>query len=171
MSSKNNDYEIPTMVRILPMDRKVEFSEYGDNIKRVQDQFFIKELPSRPDNLWQGKYRYRAEGMNAEPGTVVLFQYYGKVIASAVLNNIDKSPQVEEGYYGAYFFDPSSIQIFEPVSSDEIKLIWGDDFIDSQGNKHKGFKRFGQAKIYLDPKKYSTFCSMLKSIRSAKIGS
>lgn len=50
--------------------------------------------------------------MKVEPGTVVLFQYDGKIIASAVLE-----------YIGAYYFNSSSIQVFESVSSEEMVSI------------------------------------------------
>lgn len=166
MSPKLNTKEIP-MVRILPMDSENEFD--GNDIETTQTDFFLEDLPFRKDRIGQGKYRYKETGMKAEPGTVVLFQYDGKIIASAVLENIDNKPQPEPVYFGAYYFTPSSIQVFEPVGSEEMISIWSDDFVDSQGVKHKCFKRFGQAKIYLDPEKYADFCSILRNVRTPQI--
>jgi hypothetical protein len=66
-------------VRILPMDAQLEFE--GRSIEEVQQSFFLKELlgPERTP----GTYWYRASALDAEAGTTVLFQYTGRLIASA----------------------------------------------------------------------------------------
>ena len=71
----------PPVVRILPMDSQLEFE--GRSVEEVQQTFFLKELlgPERPP----GKYWYREKGLNSDSGTTVLFQYDGRLIASATL--------------------------------------------------------------------------------------
>jgi hypothetical protein len=49
------------------MDSLDEFE--GWKVKRVQSQFFLKDLPSR-----DGEYWYRVAGLRAKRGSVVLFQ-------------------------------------------------------------------------------------------------
>jgi hypothetical protein len=47
----------------------------GRTAEEVQSQFFLKELPSRE----RGRYYYRAHGLSAESGTIVLFQYDNRI--------------------------------------------------------------------------------------------
>ena len=64
-------------IRLLPMSESdLEFT--GKSIEEVQE-WFIKELPYR-------KYNFK-NGMNTDSGTLVLFQYKGHVIASAILKD------------------------------------------------------------------------------------
>jgi len=106
-------------------------------------------LPFPPKN---GRYRYPTAGLNAEPGTVVLFQYDGRIIASAVFNRNERFEQPEDGYNGALWFDAKSIRVFKPVGPDEVRDIWPE------------FKSFGHVKQFLDPAGYPAFEKRLETL-------
>jgi hypothetical protein len=142
-------------VRILPMDAQLEFE--GRSIEEVQQTFFLKELlgAGRPP----GKYWYREAGLVAEPGTVVLFQYEGKLIASATLIGVERFKTPEGGTYkGALYFDVNSIQVFDPVSADVVSAIWPE------------FKGFSHVKWSLNPKGYAAFEQKLKGVETRRQG-
>src|SRR5690242_8144777 len=65
-------------VRILPMSVKREGFE-ARSIEDVQNRLFLRDLPKSG-----GRWTYPRVGLSAEPGTIVLFQYRARVIASAV---------------------------------------------------------------------------------------
>jgi len=158
--------DIPPMVRILPMDRTHEFND--STIDKVQEEFFLEDLPYRKDERGKGGFLYKTRGMKAERGTIVLFQYDGKIIALAELTDIKKfeKPQFKGGeeYKGAYYFDPYSIRTFKPISKEEMNRIWGNEFIGRDGKKHPAFERFNQTKQFLNPEKYPDFYSLLENI-------
>lgn len=124
-------------VRILPMDSRLEFD--GRSIKEVQRSFFLKELQG--EDRPPGKYWYRESGVSAESGTVVLFQYEGKIIASATFVEAERFEVLEgDTYKGALYFDPQSVKVFDPVGSDVVSAIWPE------------FKGFSHVKWSLDSK-------------------
>jgi hypothetical protein len=134
----------PPAVRILPMDSKETPGFVGRTIEEIQQQFFLHELarPQKP----AGRFCYRKSGLRAEPGTVVLFQYSGKIIASAVLKNVERFEATQiGGHEGAYYFDVNSIKVFDPVSPAVVSKVWPQ------------VTRLGQAKWSLDPKRYAAF--------------
>jgi hypothetical protein len=97
--------------------------------------------------------------MQAEAGTVVLFQYERALVASAQLLGIERyaSAKSIEGmpFRGAYLFDPSSIRTFDPVDSATLRRFWPQ------------FERFGQAKQKLSPpSNYARFRRSLRHVRS-----
>src|SRR5437868_3406403 len=129
-------YTLPPEIRILPMDSELEFD--GKSIAEVQRTFFLRDLlrPDRPP----GKYRYREAGLQAESGSVVLFQYDGKLIASATLVEVERFDMPEKGtYHGALHFDVKSIKVFDPIGPDIVAGIWPE------------FKRFSHVKQRLEP--------------------
>jgi hypothetical protein len=128
-------------VRILPMSPNQK-SFRGRSLEDVQQEFFLKELPSPPKN---GRFRYPTSGLSAERGTMVLFQYEGRIIASAILDRKERFERPQHGYKGALWFDPKSIRTFQPVGPDEVRAIWPE------------FRRFGHVKQYLDPANYPAF--------------
>jgi hypothetical protein len=140
----------PPAVRILPMDSREEFPEW--TIEKLQLDFFLDDLPFRSDG-----YLYRKSGLRAEPGTVVLFQFCGAIVASAVLRDVERfeTPR-EKVYEGALYFDPRSIRVFDPVRENVIARIW------------PKVKRLGRVKWTLDPKRYADFERELKHIEIAK---
>lgn len=102
-------------IRILPMSKNTEFYDAQTDI--VQNEFFMKDLQFRESC----RYHYKNSGINCEDGTLVLFQYDNKIIASAQVKEIERE-QTEE-YKGAICFYRKTIQIFEPFSVDEITKI------------------------------------------------
>jgi len=145
-----------TMIRILPMDKKYEFNDL--TFQEVQDAFFLDELPKRKDIHGQGKYCYKKQGMSADEGsTLVLFQYDNQIIACADLNKIIKLSSPEDVYHGAFYFEPSSIKVFNPISNNEINT----DFNCS--------KKFGQIKHSLNPKYINNFLNRLSNVRDVNM--
>ena len=144
---------IPPAIRILPMDSKEEPGFAGSSIWEVQRQYFLNELvrPGRP----AGRFHFHKSGLRAEPGTVVLFQFGGKIIASAVLSSIERFSEAEHGCFrGAFQFDAKSIRVFDPVDAAAIRKIWPQ------------VSRLGQAKWSLDPKFYEEFERSLTGVDS-----
>jgi len=135
-------------VRILPMSAK-EKSFRGRSVEDVQLGFFLEELPFPPKN---GRYRYPTAGLNADPGTVVLFQYTGAIIASATLSHSERFDEPENGYRGALWFDVNSIRTFAPVGRETLRKIWPE------------FRNFGHVKQYLNPAKYPAFKKQLVDV-------
>ncbi|MBT2641617.1 HNH endonuclease [Bacillus sp. ISL-41] len=108
-------YSILHSIRILPMsDRDPEFT--GKTIENIQE-WFRDELPYR-------NYNFKT-GMNAERGTLVLFQYKAHIIASAILDQkIIYEKPIEGGYKGYYNFIPSSIALFNPLDFSDMTMVW-----------------------------------------------
>jgi hypothetical protein len=135
-------------VRILPMSPN-EKTFRGRSVEDVQYGFFLVELPAPERN---GRYRYPTSGLSAEPGTAVLFQYDGRIIASAIFDRHERFERPEGGYKGALWFDVKSIRIFRPVGPDEVRAIWPE------------FRHFGHVKQYLDPTNYPAFEKQLVGV-------
>src|SRR4030042_6955671 len=161
--------EVPTTIRILPMDKKVEWKDWDTN--KIQNIFLRHKLPSKR----KGKYHFKT-GMKAKPGTIVLFQFDNHIIGSALLMCIKRSndPQYHDietelnddpEYKGAYYFVPDKIEVFDPIDNKQIQNIWGKGFIDNDGKRHPGFNRFNQTKQFLNPLKYGDFCNLLRNVR------
>jgi hypothetical protein len=135
---------IPPAVRILPMDSKQEPGFAGCSAREIQHQFFLVELARRAGT--PGKYCYRKVGLRAEPGTVVLFQYAGRIIASAVLAEVERFKKTElDDVRGALYFDVKTIKVFDPVDAAFIRKFWPE------------VTRLGQAKWSLDPESFGEF--------------
>ena len=119
-------------IRILPMSKKEEEFK-GRSAKEVQSNFFLRVLP-----LKGGRYDYRASGLVAKPGTIVLFQYDNQIIASAVLNARERFEQPDkDGFHGALEFDIDSIRVFKPVDSDLMREVWPEEFVAFRNRKSK----------------------------------
>lgn len=145
------NFEKPSKIRILPMDRKGEFGDLP--IDKVQQDFFLKDLPYRKNNGKHGKYLFKEKGIDANPGCIVLFQYDNRIIASAKLTYAERFLEPEyrnnEKYSGAFYFEPSSITIFDPVTNNEMESIWPE------------FKVFSRVKQKLDMGKYPQFLQLI----------
>ena len=145
--------ELPPAVRILPMDRK-NYEFLGKNSLEVQEQYFLNKLARKP------VYYYGSRSLNALPGTVILFQFNSKIIATAVLREIlkftseSKPPLGEEDSTGAFRLDAGSIRVFEPVDAEVLAEVWRGEF-----------KRFSQAKQKLDRHYYPLFVQRLRAVR------
>jgi hypothetical protein len=140
--------EIPA-VRILPMSDRIEGFQ-GRGIEDVQRRLFLKDLPARG-----GRFRYRATGLNAPAGTVVLFQYRGRVIASGVFVRDEKFERPIGGCKGALHFEVGSIRTFEPVDAEMMRAVW------------PAFRAFGHVKQFLNPMRYPAFKRRLKGVEAA----
>lgn len=134
-------------VRVLPMSGD-EFE--GRTAEHVQSEFFLKELPSRE----AGRYFYRTAGLNAEPGTIVLFQYANKIIACAVFDGSERFDQPQGDYHGALNFDINSIRVFDPIGPEIMNAVWPDDF-----------EGFGRVKAKLAHHRFSQFEQHLTGVR------
>ncbi len=115
-------------------------------VKEVQEQFFLEVLPSR-----EGCYYYRAAGLKAEPGTIVLFQCDNRIIASAAFERLERRG-------GKLYFDVSSIKVFDPVGPDLLREVWPEKF-----------ENFSQVKQSLNAKAFPKFERRLTGIRVPKL--
>lgn len=103
-------------IRILPMSKDLEFE--GMSYEDIQQQFFLDQLSV------DGRYRYRGSGMNCPEGSLVLFQIGGEIIASATIIQVVKFDEPEdELYYGEYIFDTQNIEVFKPITAEELTRL------------------------------------------------
>src|SRR5258708_3306310 len=109
--------EIPS-IRILPMSDKIEGFR-GKTIEEVQKNIFLNKLPAR-----QGHYRYASTGLNAIPGTLVLFQYRARIIASAIFLYDERFEKPINGSSGEIHFDPASFRTFDPLDVKDMRKVW-----------------------------------------------
>lgn len=113
----------------------------GKSIEDLQE-WFQEELPCR-------KYNFK-KGMNTPFGTLVLFQYKNNVIAAAILEGKILYPdKIEGNYTGYYKFHPSTIAVFTPITSNEMKRVWNT------------FKGFNQSMQKLEVDSLESFYSLL----------
>jgi hypothetical protein len=142
---------LPPAVRVIPMDsQKEEFP--GWTIDDVQRRFFLGDMPWPPN---PGRYRYRTHGLQADPGTVVLFRFAAHIVASAVLVRVERYPQPQGPYKGALWFEPASIRVFQPVGADVLRKHWPDSFV-----------KLGNVTQTLDPSNYAGFADELSRVDS-----
>ena len=137
--------DIPS-VRILPMSDKADGFR-GRGIEDVQAGLFLRELPA-----CGGRYRYPSSGLNAEPGTIVLFQYRARVIASGVFLRDEKFERPVGGYGGALHFDVATLRTFDPLDAEAMREVW------------PSFRAFGHVKQYLNPARYSMLKRRLRGV-------
>jgi hypothetical protein len=138
--------EIPA-VRILPMSDRAK-SFVGRSIESVQGGCFLRELPRMG-----GRFRYPSAGLNAPAGTVVLFQYRARVIASGAFVRDERYERPAGGYAGALHFEPGSFRTFDPVDVAGMRAAW------------PAFRGFGHVKQRLNPARYPAFVRRLKRVR------
>ncbi len=87
----------------------------------------------------------------------MLFQFAGRVIASAVLVDVIRyDPPQPDGHSGEYHFDAASIKVFDPVDATTLGRIWPQ------------VKRLGQAKWSLDPEHYDEFERHLTGVQQPR---
>lgn len=145
----------PPAIRILPMANNFqeEFPGCG-SIVDVQQKFFLNELAFREN----GSYYYHKKGLQAELGTVVLFQCQAQIIASATLSGTQRFEESTEGdYEGCLSFDVATIRTFDPIKADTIQQIW------------PKFKGFNQVRWELDPKSYPEFERRLTHVKQPEM--
>jgi hypothetical protein len=137
--------EIPA-VRILPMSDKIKGFR-GRSIEEVQQEVFLRWLPQN-----SGRFRYQASGLNADPGTVVLFQFSARIIASAAFLRDEKFARPKAGYGGEMYFDVKSFRTFDPLDVEAVRKVW------------PSFRAFGHVKQFLNPTRYPMFRRRLKNV-------
>jgi len=141
--------EVPA-VRIMPMSDRMKGFE-GKEIEQVQRELFLRDLPRGG-----GRYRYPSSGLKAVAGTVVLFQYQARVIASAVFVRDERYDKPRGGCAGALHVEVESIRTFEPVDAEAMRKAW------------PGFRAFGHVKQRLHPLRYEIFEKGLKGVRKPR---
>jgi hypothetical protein len=134
-------------VRIWPMSDKIE-GFVGLSIEDVQRIYFLDKLPNGG-----GKFPYRASGLNAPGGTVVLFQFQARIIASGVFVRDERFEKAKKGQLGVLQFEADSIRTFEPVDVEGMRNAW------------PRFRGFGHVKQALNPAMYGAFKRRLKNVR------
>jgi hypothetical protein len=133
-------------VRIWPMSDKMEGFR-GLSIEQVQQRYFLRAIPKK------GKFQYRSAGLKAPAGTVVLFQFRARIIASAVFIRDEPFSTLRAGARGVLRFDPSSFRTFDPVDADNMRAAW------------PHFRSFGHVKQHLNPARYRAFERRLIHVR------
>lgn len=128
-------------IRLLPMSKE-EF----DN-KSLAVDFLMKGM-----NYGRGIYHYRRRNIRTQSGVLVLFQYGGELIASAILVS-QKQETMTNGdvtYNGYYEFDTDSVRVFKTgITSDEFRKI--DDT----------FKYFNQSAKIIEMKCLGEICRLI----------
>lgn len=129
-------------IRLLPMSEK-DPAFAGKSLEEVLSwfKFYL------PNNTYQFKRK-----MDTPEGTLVLFQYQSRLIASAILEEIVSYDELNPyGYTGYYQFSSHTIAAFDPLSFGEVHRIWNE------------LKSFNQSSQKLDLEKYSEFKELLTS--------
>ena len=122
--------EVIPAIRLLPMSGE-DLTFTGKSLDEVQEWFKI-HLPGE-------RYQFRRK-MNAPEGSLVLFQFQGRLIASALLEEtVIYDEENAYGFNGYYLFSTSSIAIFDPLNFKDVQNIW------------TGMKSFNQSFQSLDP--------------------
>ena len=144
-------------VRILPMNFQKEFKKSYKTLAGLQNYFFRKERFRNNRRKVDGEYWYRQSGLNARPGTMVLFQCVGSIVgrAKVIQEPVPFNPPRCGVYKGALFFKPETIKVFyPPVAAKIVRAVW------------PRFQRFNQTKQYLEPStRYWKFEQRLKAKR------
>jgi hypothetical protein len=92
-------------------------------------------------------------GLNAAPGTVVLFQFKARIVASAVFVGDEKFERPVGGCMGTLQFDVESIRTFDPVDIQALRKVL------------PGVGALGHVKQFLNPALYSKFKRRLKNVQ------
>lgn len=137
-----------TAVRILPMSDKIQGFR-ALSIPAVQSIYFLEKLPNR-----KGRFPYRSSGLTSPPGTIVLFQFQARIIATAVFVRDERFAKPRNGHSGVLHFEPESFQVFEPVDVEQMRKAW------------PRFRGFGHVKQSLNAASYPAFKRRLKKVRT-----
>ena len=121
----------------------------GRDIADVQRRTFLRDL-----QVNGGRFRYPKAGLNARAGTIVLFQYRARVIASALFIRDERFDHPRRGYAGTLHFDIASIRTFDPVDANAMRAVW------------PAFRYYGHVKQFLNPGRYPMFKRRLKRVQA-----
>ena len=141
--------DIPA-VRIWPMSDKLQGFR-GRSIEGVQTRLFLRDLPAG-----KGRWRYPRVGLHAAPGTVVLFQFRARIIASGIFLRDEKFEKPIGGYAGAIYFDPRSFRTFDPLDVEAMRKVW------------PSFRAFGHVKQFFNPTLYPVFKRRLRMVKAPR---
>jgi len=125
------------LYRILPLDK--ELFE-GEDLEKLQQECFEDDMVDGADEYGCSYLAFRAQELTLgdEEVAYVLFETAGKIVASALLIDVDLYDEVDEdGFTGEYVFIASSIATFEPVSLEEFRSV--DPSTASFGDKPQAF--------------------------------
>ena len=120
------------------------------SIAEVQEIYFLDKLPNG-----DGRFPYRSSGLSAPAGTVVLFQFQARIIATAVFQRDEKFDSPKKGHGGVLHFEPRSFRTFDPLDVEAMRKAW------------PRFRGFGHVKQSLHPGMYPAFNRRLKNVRRA----
>jgi hypothetical protein len=124
----------------------------GKDIQCVQREIFLGDLAGNG-----GRWRYRAAGLLAPAGTIVLFQYRARIIALAEFLRNEKFAKAKGGCKGAMYIDVKTIRTFDPVDVEGMRKAW------------PGFRGFGHVKQKLNAACWPVFRRRLKGVRAPLI--
>jgi hypothetical protein len=93
--------------------------------------------------------------LSSPSGTLVLFQYKARIVASAKLLRDERFKRPVGGSSGAFWFDVGSIRTFDPLDMEAMRKVF------------PGMRRFGHIKQVLNPAKYAAFKRKLRNVRAA----
>jgi hypothetical protein len=141
----------PPSIRIFPMSDQIAGFR-GRTIEDVQRRVFLRELPRKCNGRW----RYQRAGLNGIPGTLVLFQFRARIIASAVFIRDERFARPRHGCSGVLHFAADSFRTFVPLDVEAMRKVW------------PSFRAFGHVKQHLNPTLFSKFKRQLKNVAEAR---
>lgn len=97
-------------IRIFPMSKDEPIFE-NKTYLYVQNEFFKERIKK------EGKFLYYRNGINISGDTLVLFKFDKQIIASAIVKDSKKEPEVRHGveHKRALYIDTSTIEVFTPI--------------------------------------------------------
>ncbi|MEN9354678.1 MAG: hypothetical protein RL318_2003 [Fibrobacterota bacterium] len=109
--------------QVLPVSKDV-FE--GEDIEQIQEEFFEDNLVESADDYGYSYCAFKAQDIELnEEIKFVLFQFAGKIVASALLVDVDLYDEPDdEGYVGEYVFNADTVATFDPVSQEELKTFF-----------------------------------------------
>ncbi len=134
--------------------------------KEIQDKYFLNLLPKREGVC----YHFRTNKLDkkkSSDGMLILFQWKGEIIALAKYK--EHLYNTDPEYPGSYSLYKNSIAVFDPISSEEMRMIFTEGYLPQIG-LIKPFSSFAQSSLILNPKNYDALLDVLenKNIRFIK---
>jgi len=125
------------LYRILPLDKELFEAE---DLEKLQQECFEDDMIGDADEYGCSYLAFKTQELALTDDEVayVLFESAGKIVASALLIDVDLFDEVEDdGFTGEYVFIASSIATFKPVSLEEFRGV--DPSTASFGDKPQAF--------------------------------
>jgi hypothetical protein len=137
-------------IRIFPMSSKLRGFEDRD-IDDVQRRLFMRDLVKS-----NGRWPYQSTGLNALAGSLVLFQFRARIIASAIFLRDERFDHSRRGHAGFLHFDSKTIQTFRPLDVAAMRKVW------------PTFRALGHVKQYLNPTLLTKLKRQLKPVGASR---